>query len=180
MQAVAGSDTVAFYHTSAHTKFSPNPAWWQNNPNCDQHVRCVLIMSKLLWPSDTPSPTSACVPHPCGAVMNPLLRPVQVAQLNVAGRAVAAANGFQVIDFELMALTLHTETYLKDRMHPKGVCLHATSAPSQRATSTILLCGCHISRKEVIVASSVQEFLMEALQMLLNHYWQEVESRDSQ
>ena len=39
-QDVAGSDTVAFYHTSAHTKFSPNPAWWQNNPNCDQHVRC--------------------------------------------------------------------------------------------------------------------------------------------
>ena len=39
----------------------------------------------------------------------------------MAGRAVAAANGFLTIDFELMALTLHTDTYLKDRMHPKGV-----------------------------------------------------------
>ena len=42
VQSVAGSDTVAFYHTSAHTKFSPNPQWWQNNPNCDQHVRSML------------------------------------------------------------------------------------------------------------------------------------------
>ena len=35
----------------------------------------------------------------------------------------AAAVGLTTIDFELMALPLQKETYLKDRMHPYGAFL---------------------------------------------------------
>ena len=86
-----------------------------------------------------------------------MLYDIQVAQLNVAGRAVAAANGFQVIDFELMALTLHTDTYLKDRMHPKGVRSQTASvknAKRQNLTRPSACAGCRCNVKACLCRSS--------------------------
>ena len=46
-----------------------------------------------------------------------------ISQFAAAGRGMAAAVGLTTIDFELMALPLQKETYLKDRMHPYGAFL---------------------------------------------------------
>lgn len=46
-----------------------------------------------------------------------------ISQFAAAGRAMAADVGLTTVDFELMALPLQKETYLKDRMHPFGAFL---------------------------------------------------------
>ena len=46
-----------------------------------------------------------------------------ISQFASAGRAMAADVGLVTIDYELMALPLQKNTYLKDRMHPYGAFL---------------------------------------------------------
>ena len=55
-----------------------------------------------------------------------------------------------MIDFELMALTLHTETYLKDRMHPKGVRVYCclSGLVSQSLVKTVKTVSCSSQRPE--------------------------------
>ena len=46
-----------------------------------------------------------------------------MSQFAAAGRAMAADVGLATVDFELLALQLQKDTYLKDRMHPFGAFL---------------------------------------------------------